>query len=171
MNQKNRTKQKYRTVPSEDDWGNYQCDLDQEYAHKMFPSRTKEEMVQYFCDNPIMRTEDLYFMPEIPFRYYMIGYMEFMVDEGVDKGDEASDAASCFLRLVLRKLENHPRHIMPIMPELLPAIDYVARNQNIFEASEKIYGSFVELRDQITALYESCGGIAYSDQLNAFLKK
>ena len=64
-----------------------------------------------------------------------------------------SDAASCFLRLVLHKLEQQPKHIIPIMPDLLPALHYVAQNQSSFEASENIYGKFPEMLARIQTLY------------------
>ena len=56
----------------------------------------------------------------------------------------ASDAASCFLSLVLEKLERQPQDIIPVMPELLPAVEYVAENQAEFDAEESIYGDFRE---------------------------
>ena len=52
----------------------------------------------------IERTDELQWMPELPFRYYMLGLRDFVMsgDFGVIG---ASDAVSCFLGLVLRKLE------------------------------------------------------------------
>jgi hypothetical protein len=163
-----RKKPKPRTVPTEEDWGNCQSDLDQEYAHRLFAGRTNAEIQCHFRSNVIGRTEDLQWMPEIPFRYYMLGFRDFLI--AGDFGDKfASNAASCFLHLVAEKLENHPRHIMPIMPELLPTIEHVARNQAVFEADEHIYGNFLEQWKRIQQLFEDRGGIAYSNQLNEFL--
>lgn len=65
---------------------------------------------------------------------------------------EASDAASCFLGLVIEKLEKQPEAIAPIMPELLPAIEHVARNQVLYEAEESMYGNFLEKLAQIQTL-------------------
>jgi len=70
----------------------------------------------------------------------------------------APDAASCFLGLVLGKLEEYPRHIVPIMPDLLPALDYVGPNQARFEAQESIYGIFLEKLSRIKTLYEASSG-------------
>jgi len=93
-------------------------------------------------------------MPELPFRYYMLGFRDFVM---AGKFDPlwASDAASCFVGLVLEKLEKQPRHILQIMPELLPAVRYVAMNQSLFEASENVYGSFPEKLRRIEGLYET----------------
>ena len=103
-------------VPTEAEWGGYQGDLDQDYAHKRFAGRTNQEMVPHFRRNLIESTGELRWMPEIPFRYYMLGFRDFvMAGEFEDLG--ASDAASCFLGLVSEKPEQ-PNYILPIMPEL-----------------------------------------------------
>ncbi len=143
-------------VPTEKDWGDYHSDLDQEYAHRVFAGHTNEEMQPHFRANVIERTSDLRFMPEIPFRYYMIGFRDFVL-----AGDfahlEGSDAASCFLRLVRQKLEREPASIARIMPELLEAVDHVARNQSAYEADTEIYGDFLDLLAEILALNAARG--------------
>ena len=50
-------------VPTEAEWGNYQADLDQEYAHKMFAGRSNQEMIPHFRRNVIERTDELRWMP------------------------------------------------------------------------------------------------------------
>jgi hypothetical protein len=35
-------------VPTEAEWGDYQSDLDQKYAHDLFGSHTNEEMQPHF---------------------------------------------------------------------------------------------------------------------------
>jgi len=144
-------------VPSEADWGNYQNDLDQNHAHQMFAGKTNAEVQHYFLENPLALTDELRWMPRIPFQYYMIGFRDF-IKAGVFEPTWASDAASCFLGLVLEKLQNHPLNILPIMPELLPTIEYVASNQEKFDANESIYGSFPEILKQIKALFDRYSG-------------
>ena len=157
-----------RTVPTEADWQDYRSDLDQKSAHDLFAGKTNEQMQRHFHRNPIEMAESLWYMPEIPFRYYMLGFGECM--KGKFKKSRASDLASCFLNLILYKLENHPRHIMPLMPEIGHIIEYVAQNQAAFEASVEIYGDFMEKWKQIQEVYEAQGGLSYSNQLNAFLR-
>ena len=138
-------------VPTEAEWGDYQADLDQVYAHKRFAGRTNQEMVPHFRRNLIETTAQLRWMPPIPFRYYMLGFRDFvMAVEFEDLG--ASDAARCFLGLVLEKLEEQPNYILPIMPELLPALRHVAQNQSVFGAAKSIYGSFDDKLAQIESL-------------------
>ncbi|PYX44261.1 MAG: hypothetical protein DMG83_14480 [Acidobacteria bacterium] len=111
-----------------------------------------KKMQTYFRNNPIETASDLQFMPEVPFRYYMLGFRDYVMGPRSDRS-WTSDAASCFLRLVLHKLEQQPKHIIPIMPDLLPALHYVAQNQASFEASENIYGKFPEMLARIQTLY------------------
>jgi len=91
-------------------------------------------------------------MPEVPFQYYILGFRDFVMARNFERLT-ASESASCFLELILKKLENHPRHIVPIMPELLSAIEYVAQHQGEFEARESIYGNFLEKLTRIQTLY------------------
>jgi hypothetical protein len=154
----NRAKLRRQRVPTESDWGNYHDDLDQEYSHRVFAGRTNEEMQSRFRNNVIETTDELRWMPKIPFEYYMIGFRDF-----IDLGDfghpiDASDAASCFIRLVLEKLEGQPSHILAIMPDLVPTLEFVANNQAKFEAEEHIYGNFSEILNRIQTLHAMLSG-------------
>ncbi len=143
-------------VPTEAEWGEYQADLDQKYAHDLFAGRTNQEMLPHFRRNVIERTDELRWMPEVPFQYYVLGFRDFVMAGEFD-ALEASDAANCFLGLALEKLEKQPRFIVPVMSQLLPAIRYVAANQATYYASESICGSFPEKLKRIESLYENFG--------------
>lgn len=149
---KNRKRAKPPTVPIEGDWGDYRSDLDQNHAHSVFAGRTNEEMQPFFRRNSLGLTDDLRWMPDVPFRYYILGFRDFVTAKEFDFLDGA-DAASCFLGLVLEKLEKNPRPIVSVMTELMPAVEYVARNQSVFAADERIYGNFLEKLLRIQALY------------------
>ena|SRR5580700_4255247 len=153
---KNRKRVNSPSVPTEDDWGDYRSDLDQNHAHSVFAGRTNEEMQPFFRRNPLAITDDLRWMPDVPFRYYILGFRDFIAAKQFDFLG-GSDAASCFLGLVLEKLENHPRLIVPVMPELMPAVEYVARNHSLFGADEGIYGNFLEKPSRIQTLYAPYG--------------
>lgn len=93
------------SVPREGDWGDhYQADLDQDYAHKLFAGRTNQEMLPHFHSNVIERTSELRWMPKVPLRCYVLGFRDFVM-AGEFNHLKASDAASCFIRIVLEKLE------------------------------------------------------------------
>ena len=149
-------------VPTEAEWGDYQADLDQDYAHNRFAGRTNQEMVPHFRRNVIESTAELRWMPQIPFRYYMLGFRDFvMAGEFEDLG--AFDAASCFLGLVLEKLAEQPNYILPIMPELLPALRHLAQKQAVFGAARSIYGSFYDKLAQIESLCHGPSDKGYRD--------
>jgi hypothetical protein len=139
-------------IPTEEEWGDYEADIDQKYAHDLFAGRTNEEMQPHFYRNVIERTDELRWMPEVPFRYYMLGFRDFVM-AGNFAHLEASDAANCFLGLIAEKLEKQPDYILPIMAGLLPAIRRVGKSQASFHADEGIYGNFQEKVDRIEALY------------------
>ncbi|HLJ88222.1 MAG TPA: hypothetical protein VKZ53_15480 [Candidatus Angelobacter sp.] len=139
-------------IPTESDWGDYQADLDQKWAHDQYCGRSNAERQDYLRNSPIEAASDLRFMPEIPFRYYVLGYRDLVMSGNLEDLDRA-DAASCFLGLVANKLEKQPRYIVPVMPHLLPAIEHVARHQAEFGADESIYGSFSEMLARIHSLY------------------
>ncbi len=86
-------------TPSEEDWGDYQSDLDQIDAHDVFFGRTNEEMQKEYSRHITARTTDLKFMPAVPFRYYMLGFSDFVMSNKFDKLD-APDVANCFITLV-----------------------------------------------------------------------
>jgi hypothetical protein len=142
-------------IPTEADWGDYQADVDQKWAQDQYLGCSNEEMQKYFRSKPIEAASDLQFMPEIPFRYYVLGYRDCVMACEYDPLD-ASDAASCFLNLVASKLEKEPRHIVPVMPELMPALQFVAENQARSQAEEEIYGKFREKFARIQTSYAKC---------------
>jgi hypothetical protein len=147
-------KSRWPMIPVEEDWGNYQLDLDQKWAHDHYAGRCNEEMQLSYRNNPVEAASDIRFMPPIPFRYYLLGYQEYVLSRTPEPDP---DAASCFLRLVLDKLKAEPNVVLPIIGDLWEGIDYVASHQAEYEADEEIYGSFVDIRADIRRLVEECG--------------
>ena len=140
-------------IPSEKDWGNYQADLDQQYAHKLFFGKNLEQALALFKPWSIIgRAEDLQFMPAIPFRYYIFAYCQYVSSADALGDTQSSDVASCFLRLIKGRLEDDYASIAPIMPQLLTTIEYVANNQALFAADQDIYGDFAEILQSIRHL-------------------
>ncbi|MHA6882517.1 hypothetical protein [Ralstonia pseudosolanacearum] len=141
-----------REVPSEKDWGDYSCDLDQRSAHDVFFGKTSCEVFPAFELNVIERASELQFIGSIPFQYYMLAFRDYVISDGVLNTSMASDAASCFLRLVLFKIKEDRFSILPIIDELIPALDYVAKNQERFDADVDVYGDFSEKFNEIKGL-------------------
>ena len=77
-----------------------------------------------------------------------------MLAEGESKDKwTAPDAASSFLNLVEQKLKTEIDSIAPIMKDLLPAIEFVAMNQERYDADRDIYGDFREQLARIKSLW------------------
>lgn len=50
-------------IPSREDWGDFEDDLDARYAFKVFFGKSISEAVPLIQENPIERTDELRFMP------------------------------------------------------------------------------------------------------------
>ena len=135
-------------IPTEIDWGNWKDDIDQKFSHGIYFGHSNEEMQERFLSAPVEAAEELAFMPAIPFQYYIIGFRDSVLSLKQDPFVIA-DAASCFLRLILNKLINDRNIIIPIMDSLIDAVDFVAENQEKYDADIDIYGDFKELENQI----------------------
>ena len=131
-------------IPTEQDWGNYSDDLDQTYAHRIFSGKSRDEARNIFRNAVLERIDELRYMPPLPFRYYTLALRDYVTSKDAMESDMASDAASAFLDLILEKVLNSWNVIGPIMFELLPAADYIARHQPLYNASEKVYGRFAD---------------------------
>lgn len=140
-----------RQIPTEEDWGAYNNNLDSKYAYKMFFGKSNQEMQESFKENVLARVEDLRWMPEKAFQYYMIGFRNYVMAGDFGFYDEA-DASCCFLELIIQKLEEQPTHILPILPDLMKAAEHVGNNQSKYDADEDIYGNFKEKLNKIKAL-------------------
>lgn len=128
-------------IPSEKDWAGCDKEPESRYAYRIFLGKTNEEMQESFRENVLERVEDLRWMPAKPFRYYMIGFRDYVMSGEFGFYDEA-DASCCFLELIIQKLEGHPDHILPILPDLMDAAEYVGTHQQEYDADEDIYGSY-----------------------------
>jgi hypothetical protein len=139
-------------MPKEIDWGDWSADLDVRSAHATFAGRKYDDVVQEFHDNSIEMADQLRFMPIIPFQYYIFSFKHY-IQSDLAKGD--SDAASCYLRLIIEKIEKQPAFILPIIDKLYESIKYVATNQYIFDADKDIYGDFKDVLYRIDQLMRS----------------
>ncbi|WP_339846661.1 hypothetical protein [uncultured Halopseudomonas sp.] len=140
-----------KRIPTEEEWAGYEKDLDAKYAYKTFYGKTNEEMQPAFRKNVIERTDEIRFMPRGAFQYYIFGLRDYVIRQDFELY-ESSDAASCFIGLVLEKLRKEPESVQPIISELLPDLQFVAGNQNLYEADKDIYGDFTAMYQDIVRL-------------------
>lgn len=135
-------------------------DLDEAYAREQFAGKSFEDALAMFRERDVlMCSEDISYMPPVPFRYYMIVFKEYVLELGkrdVEERDLVDDpwgAASSFLQLIERKLRSEINVIAPIMGDLLPAAEFVAMNQGRYFATTDIYGDFREQFARIKTLW------------------
>ena len=143
-------------IPNEEDWLNWPAgadrplDLDEEFARRRFAGKSFEEALELFkTTNVISCWEDVSSMPPVPFRYYMLVFKAYVLAVVETDKSSAPDAARSFLDLVEQKLKTEIDWIAPIMNDLLPAIEFVAMNQEKYEADRDINGDF---RDQLARI-------------------
>ena len=140
-------------IPNEKDWENWNLNEDTRYSHGRFAGKSNEEAQSYFKLNVIEATDELRWMPKVPFQYYMIAFKDFVESKQYDE-DDAPNVASCFIGLVLEKLESSSEVIEPIIHDLLPTMEYIAMNQAEYDADIKIYGNFQIKMNQIKKILD-----------------
>jgi len=141
-------------IPTEADWGQLEAgDLDARYARRMFAGKSFQDAVPMFRANVLERAEDLHYMPPVPFRFYMLAFKEYVLSDAVLEDElAAASAADSFLSLVESRLREHPGSISPIIDELMPAVTFVAQNQDRYGATLEIYGDFRDRMERINEL-------------------
>ena len=139
-----------RQIPTEKDWETWRTDLDSSWACKQFSGKSIAAAVELFAENALYYQEDLLWMPKIPFQFYIQAYKAYLLS---DRAVEDSDGASCYLRLIQRKLETDPEPVVEIFESITASIRYIAEHQAYYDADIAIYGDFMALYARICDLY------------------
>ena len=148
-----------RDRPTESDWREWPAhmerplDLDEAGARRRFAGKSFDEALEVFRKFPVLGcAEDLGYMPPVPFRYYMLVFVQHVLSaaHAADKL-ESPDAASGLLDIVERKLAGDRDTIAPIMNDLLAAVRFVAAHQELYDANPGIYGDFTERAARIAS--------------------
>ena len=141
-------------IPTKEDWGEWEGDIDLESAHRVFFGKSNSQVQDAFYRCVIERADELKYMPSAPFRYYIIGYRDFINSGKFMLFDEA-DAASNFLDLVIYRLKKSPEDIIKIYNFLEDTINFVSENQEFYKSDPDIYGNFVDKKNEIDRLLKS----------------
>lgn len=126
-------------VPNREDWEEAWEGLDEACAFKNFFGKTLEQAVSLFEECALVYQEDLVYMPEVPFHFYIFAYTRYLLSEE-SKGD--SDGASCFFGVIELKLASNPRWLIESWAEIEEVLNRLSSGQEYFDACESIYGSF-----------------------------
>ena len=135
-------------MPSKAAWGDIGKDLDVKYAYKIFGEKERNEVHGDFGRCVIERADELRFMPDAVFPYYMLAFMDF-VEHGEYSVADASDVFHSYLELIKSRLKSSPQSIIIIIKDLAPSIRRIILAQDHFNISREIYGNFEEYESSI----------------------
>ncbi|MFC0018333.1 hypothetical protein [Roseibacillus persicicus] len=68
-------------IPTKTDWKESWLGLDEAAAFKNFYGKDLKEALQLFEQCAMSYQEDLIYMPEVPFKYYVRAYFRFLASE------------------------------------------------------------------------------------------
>jgi hypothetical protein len=128
-------------IPTETDWAHHPDDLDAACAKKNFFGKTRDQAVELFVVNALTYQEDIMFMPEPCFCFYVHSYIDYLMS-GLSKGD--SDGASCFFGIVEVRKDDILRGPSELMTRVAALLRRLAERQAWYEAQPDIYGQFKE---------------------------
>lgn len=138
-------------IPNISDWSGYESDFDSKEAFKNFFGKSNEQMRRNYRENISILATDLRFMPTTPFRYYVIGFKDFLCNEPLDDFSKG-EAASSLFRIVEYKAEHQPTDILPVIEDLLSTLEDIAGNQEKYDLSISICGDYSEKLSRIKYL-------------------
>jgi len=135
-------------IPTEEDWGDYTSDLDWDYAHRIFAGKANDEVQADFKRNAMGRAEEFHYMPDVPFRYYIRGFAQYVMGCGDDRLND-SEAASSFLWLIERTLGENPERLLSVLNVVVPVLDHIADCHERFDhGSSEIF----RFQEQVEAI-------------------
>lgn len=136
-------------IPDKDDWEEAWTGLDEGSAFQNFYGKTLKEAVFLFEQCSLIYQEDLVYMPESPFKFYVRAYTHYLASE---RSRRDSDGANCFLALIKTRMGDHPDWLNGSWRQIEPVLRKIADQQEgFFDAKPSIYGDF---REKVDRLFE-----------------
>ncbi|WP_425146508.1 hypothetical protein [Deinococcus sp.] len=149
-----------RSVPTAEDWlpdlpGGH---LYHDHARRVYFGKGPEEMLTLLESSvPEAIIDSIGHMPDRPFQYYLLLLADYAVSPGLLADASSSRRASVaeeFFALVERTVKIWPDRILPIMPDLLAAIDFIGGHQKKY--TQLRYGElYAKRRRHIYALVQA----------------
>jgi len=133
----------------ESDWEGHELSSDSTWAHGIFFGKSGDELTEIFDSNPVEAAENIFRIPDKAFPYYFLQF-GLHVQSVINSDDiSKSDAASAFMNYLLAVSRERPHVIEEMAPSLLKIGDYIASHQKDYWADEDIYGSFLDVYEEI----------------------
>ncbi|UXI70352.1 hypothetical protein [Tahibacter amnicola] len=142
-------------IPTSEDWGEIDRDnLDLRWAYEHYLGKSCEDLRdRYLHKTAIETVDDLRWMPFRPFVYYSRCLATFLLTNPLNESTEP-DMASCFLDVVEERLRDCPEYITANRALIREAVEFIAKNQERFDADLDIYGDFSQQAAAIFALLD-----------------
>ena len=111
--------------------------LDEQWAMKNFLGKTIADAEALFRENDLHYLDDLNWMGPKAFCYYVPAAISYLMSESADG---ASDAVNFFHGIVDNRLLHQRADIVPVIPALHEAVQYVLDRWAKFHVDPEIYG-------------------------------
>lgn len=128
-----------KLIPDEMAWEGYQNDLDAMDFHRFAFGKSIDDIQEYFSERGSLRFDEMERLPRPVFQYYIFGFAKFVTSS---KAKNDSDSASIFLALLETREKEDCGCVCEIYGYLAATVDFIANNQQHFDADIEIYGSF-----------------------------
>jgi len=143
-----------QSVPNELDWKGYELSSDSTWAHSVFFGKSGSELTKIFESDPVDAVENIFRIPDGAFPYYFLQFGRYAMSVVHSDDISKSDAASAFLNYFLAVSRERPHAIRQIASLLLNVADYISSHQDDYWADEAIYGSFLDIYEEIKRILE-----------------
>ncbi len=142
-------------IPDIDAWEGEWTAFDEGCAFRNFFGKTLKEAFALFEQCALIYQEDLAYMREAPFKYYVRAYIYYLGSQR-SRGD--SDAANCFLGLIGIRLGDQPEWLGGSWAQIEPVLRKIADQQEEFyDADRTIYSDFGKRVEQLLDVRDAGG--------------
>ena len=110
---------------------------DEKKAVDHFLGKSLDDAKNLFSENDLYYADDLRWMGEKAFQYYLPAFIDFIMSDNVNI---SSDSLNNLVSLLRSKIENEMSTIKACKLFLLESLVYCVQNYSKFEVDTKIYG-------------------------------
>lgn len=125
---------------------------DEKYAIEHFLGKTFDEAKQLFIENDLYYADDLTWMGQKAFQYYLPAFTDYLISDR----DASSDTLNHFISIIKFKIEHEIESILLCRTELLNTLECCLNNYSKYKVEVEIYG---DLEIELKKLFDIISGI------------
>ncbi|MDR0522040.1 MAG: hypothetical protein LBH00_09350 [Planctomycetaceae bacterium] len=138
-------------IPDETDWNHDNpMNLDVRHAKKNFFGKNLTEAEELLASNALYYQEDIFWMPPVPFQYYIHAYINYLLSE---KSKDDTDGASCFINIIDYHIQHYPDNVIVCWECIAETLEHIRLNVEKF-GWDNIYGDVNKRIYAINILYK-----------------